>query len=194
MIQIGLTGGIGSGKTTVAKLFEHLGVPIYFSDDRAKLILDSDENLKDSICNSFEISKLPNGLIDKKELADIVFLDKTKLEELNKLIHPRVAIDYTNWVEDLKDSSPYSIKEAAILYESGSAKHMDSVIVVSCPLALRISRVMARDNVSKEDVLSRMANQWAEEKKVELANHIVYNDEEHSLLKQVLDLHRIFIE
>ena len=191
MAIYGLTGGIGSGKTTVAHIFEHLGIPIYYSDDRAKLLLDIDEELKSDIAEHFNLNLLQDGTLDKKTLASIVFSDSEALAFLNHLIHPRVADDFFLWVEENREAA-YLLKEAAILYESGAYKSVDEVIVVTAPKEMRIRRVIKRDGIGREEVLNRMANQWTEEEKIKLADHVIINDLEHSLVLQVLSLHRQF--
>ncbi len=187
MLKTGITGGIGSGKTTVCKIFEILGIPVYYADDRAKYLMVNDKDLVKNIVSVFgEKSYLKNGELNRKYIADIAFKNKRKLEELNKAVHPAVKRDFDNWVNEQK--APYLIKEAALLFETGRYKDLDLNILVSAPLDIRIKRVMLRDNIDKESVLARVNNQMPEEDKMKLADFIIYNDERHFLIQQVLDL------
>ncbi len=187
MLKTGITGGIGSGKTTVCKIFEILGIPVYYADDKAKYLMVNDKDLVKNIISVFgEKSYLKNGELNRKYIANIAFKNKRKLEELNKEVHPAVKRDFENWVNEQK--APYIIKEAALLFETGSYKDLDFNILVSTPLDIRIKRVMMRDNIDKESVLARVNNQMPEEDKMKLAEFVIYNDERHSLIQQVLDL------
>lgn len=193
MIRLGLTGGIGSGKTTVAGIFEHLGVPVYYADDRAKAIVDRD--LKEEIMDRFGVGELDSGDLDRKALAHIVFNDQAKLAELNSIVHPKVAQDWKDWCENREsENEPYVIKEAAILFESGAHETVDQVLVVTAPEDIRIQRVIDRDGVTEDHVKSRMNNQMDEQSKVELANHVINNDGDHSLLKQVIKIHTELVD
>ncbi len=187
-LRIGLTGGIGSGKSTVARIFELLGVPVYDADDAAKRLMHRDEELKKAIKENFGEEIYKEGKLDRKLLASIVFNDPRKLELLNSLVHPATIRDAENWVE--KQSAPYIIKEAAIMFESGVNKMMDYVAGVSAPEELRIERVMKRDGVSREEVLRRMQRQMDEDKKMNLCDFILVNDEKQLLIPQVLELHQ----
>ncbi|MDA0714306.1 MAG: dephospho-CoA kinase [Bacteroidetes bacterium] len=193
MKRIGLTGGIGSGKTTVAKLFATLGAPIYMSDDRAKALMHSDLDLKQAITERFGQEVYPKGELDRKSLADRVFSNPAELADLNALVHPAVGQDFRAWLETMEqDGHPYIIKEAAILFETGADKEMDEVIVVTAPESLRIDRVMKRDGVDEASVRARISKQWTEEDKLERADHVIVNDGEHSLIEQVLALNKQF--
>lgn len=192
MIKVGITGGIGSGKTTVCKLFELLGVPVYYSDIEAKKILDEDEVVKQQIVDLFGHDVIDtNGMIDRKKMSALVFNNKKLLEQLNSIVHPAVAQHFDAWCN--KQSTPFVLKEAAILFESGAHKQVDKVIVVSAPLVLKVERVMKRDKVSKEDVLKRINNQMADEEKIKLADHVVYNDEQELLIPQVVAVYQQLI-
>ncbi len=189
MLKTGITGGIGSGKTTVCKIFEILGIPVYYADDKAKYLMVNDKDLVKNIISVFgEKSYLKNGELNRKYIADIAFKNKRKLEELNKAVHPAVKRDFENWVNE--QEAPYIIKEAALLFETGSYKDLDFNILVTAPLDIRIKRVMMRDNIDKESVLARVNNQMPEEDKMKLADFVIYNDERHSLIQQVLDLNK----
>ncbi len=193
MIKVGITGGIGSGKTTVCKLFELLGIAVYYSDDEAKKILDGDSTVKSellkllgpTILNEFEE-------IDRKKTASIVFSDTTKLASLNAIVHPAVARHFDEWCKN--QSSPYILKEAAILFESGANKQVDKTILVTAPLQLKLSRVMARDKTTETEVLKRMANQLPNEEKIKLSDFFIQNNEEDLLIPQVLLVHHQLVK
>lgn len=185
MIKVGITGGIGSGKTTVCKLFELLGIAVYYSDDEAKKILDGDSTVKSELLNLFGTFILNEfEQIDRKKIATIVFSDTTKLASLNAIVHPAVAKHFDEWCEN--QSSPYILKEAAILFESGAHKQVDKTIVVTAPVELKLSRVIARDKTTEAEVLKRMANQLPDEEKIKLSDFVIQNDEENLLIPQVL--------
>jgi dephospho-CoA kinase len=185
MIKVGITGGIGSGKTTVCKIFEKYKIPVYYADDRAKKLMTANKEVKSAIINIFgkDVYFL-NGRLNRKKLASMVFNDKELLNQLNSIVHPAVAQDGEEWFASL-GKKKFALKEAALLIESGSYKKLDKLIVVTCPQDIRIQRVMIRDKVSKEAVLSRIKNQLAESKKVKLADFIINNDGEHDLESQV---------
>lgn len=178
---IGLTGGIGSGKSTIAKYIEQLGVPVYIADLEAKKILDS-EAVTGKIIDVFGKDIVENGKIDRKKLSNIVFRQPEKLQILNSIIHPEVAVHFKNWVDKNQDAS-IVVKEAAILFESGSYKDCDKIILVTAPKEIRIQRVMKRDKLSRESIESRMANQWSEERKEALSDFIIVNENLSDALK-----------
>jgi len=190
MIKIGLTGGIGSGKTTVAKIFEVLGIPVYYADDAAKHLMNTDPGLKEQIIKNFGEGSYINGELDRKYIAAIVFNEKAKLELLNSLTHPATIRNAEEWMK--KQNSPYIIKEAALLFESGANRSVDQVIGVYAPLPLRIQRTMQRDRITKEDVLKRVSRQMDEEEKIKRCDHVIINDEDQLLVPQVLNLHKKF--
>ncbi len=195
VIKVGITGGIGSGKTTVCKMFEELGVPVYYSDDRAKYLMQHEHHLIDEIKKSFGDDVYENCKLNRKLLAERVFNDKAKLDLLNSLVHPAVFRDTERWLEEQKERKvPYVIKEAALLVETGSYKTLDKLIVVTAPLDTRIKRVMTRDQLELEEVQARVRNQLPESEKVKLADFVITNDKylDH-LQKQVKDIHfRLF--
>lgn len=191
-LKIGLTGGIGSGKSTVAKIFEVLGIPIYFADDAAKRLMNEDKELKKAIIREFGNESYKDGLLDRSFLASRVFNDKEKLASLNALTHPATLRDAERWMTAQK--TPYAIKEAALIFESGSNKQLDYVIGVQSPEDLRVNRTMARDSISREEVQRRIANQMNETEKMKRCHFIIYNDEEQPILPQVLALHRKLME
>lgn len=189
MKRIGLTGNIGTGKTTIARIFEVLGVPVYHADTRARVILDSD-NVKLKISSLFGNHVInPMNQVDRKALANIVFNNKEKLSELNNLIHPLVEDDFAQWCEIHKNEH-YILHEAAILFESGFNRLFDATIMVAAPEELCIERVMARDSITKEMVIERMQNQWPQEKKMELSEYVVVNDNHILVIPQVIAIHK----
>jgi dephospho-CoA kinase len=192
MLKIGITGGIGSGKTTVAKVFETLGIPVYYADDAAKQLMNTDEALKQKIKEQFGEESYENGLLNRKYIASIVFNNPDKLAILNSLTHPATIAAANEWIG--KQTSPYILKEAALLFESGSDKGLDYIIGVSAPYALRLQRVMQRDNTAAEEVEKRMARQLDEEKKMKRCNFIIVNDESQAVIPQVLVLDKQFRE
>ena len=188
MIRIGLTGGIGSGKSTVARIFEVLGIPVYYADEEAKKLMATDPVLREAIISEFGQEAYSSGMLDRKYLASVVFNDPAKLAKLNALVHPATLASSEQWM--MQQQTPYAIKEAALLFESGAQKQLDNVIGVNAPYALRIQRVMERDNITKEEIERRMAGQLDETKKMNLCDFIVNNDEQELLIPQVIELHR----
>jgi dephospho-CoA kinase len=191
MLRIGLTGGIGSGKSTVAKVFETLGVPVYYADEAAKRLMNEDEILKEKIQQHFGKEVYIDGKLNRTYLSSIVFNDSKKIEQLNALVHPVTIQDAIDWMQ--QQTTPYTIKEAALIFESGSQAGLDKVIGVYAPAPLRILRVMKRDNISREDVLSKMNKQIDEEMKMRLCDYVITNDEQELVLPQVLELHKKFL-
>lgn len=185
MLQVGLTGNIGSGKTTVCKVFEKLGVPVFYADLRARMIMDREE-VTARVAGTFGKEILDaEGKLNRRTLAGIVFNDKEKLALLNGIIHPLVREDFLGWVGENKEE-PYIIKEAAILFEAGMASQFDKIIVVAAPLEVRIARVMHRDGVSREEVLGRAANQFDEEELVARADYVIHNDDRQLVVPTIL--------
>ena len=194
MLKIGITGGIGSGKTTVCRVFETLGIPVFYADVVAKEIMVKDEILINGVKETFgKESYLEQGVLNNKHIAGIVFNDTTALEKLNALVHPAVFRAFDQWVATVSADSPYILKEAALLFESGSYKMCDYNILVTAPLVNKISRVMLRDGVTEAQVQARMDKQFSDEQKLKLADFQIKNDESSSLILQVLDLHTQFI-
>lgn len=187
MLRIGLTGGIGSGKSTVAHIFNVLGIPIYDADAAAKRLMAEDELLKKRILNVFGEKAYLKGKLNRKFLSDVVFNDETKIKLLNSLVHPATIKDANEWMK--KQNAPYLIKEAALIFESGSDKFLDLVIGVRSPLSLRIERTMKRNHITAEEVRERMKFQMDESKKMALCDFIIENDEKEMLIPQVLHLH-----
>lgn len=194
MKKIGITGGIGSGKTTVARVFEQLGIPVYHADYWAKEIMNTEplviERLKELFGEHIYDSA---GKANRKRIAELVFADKNKLNELNSIIHPAVWLHGENWLKQ-HTGKPYILKEAAILFESGGNKDMDKVIMVTAPKQLRTERVMKRDMVTAAEVEARMANQWPDEQKIALSDFVIVNDDRQLVIPQVLEVHRVLTE
>lgn len=193
MLKIGITGNIGGGKTTVSKVFEVLGIPVFYADDAAKKVMIADEILISEIKLAFGAnSYFQDGSLNRKHIANIVFNDATQLAKLNSIVHPAVFRAFDSWVADIKDV-PYVLKEAALLFESSSYKMCDKTIMVTAPLELRIKRVAQRDGFSREEILSREARQFTEEKKMALADFVIKNDDTQLVIPQVLRLHAQFL-
>jgi len=191
MLKIGLTGGIGSGKTTVAKVFEVLGIPVYYADEAAKRLMNEDENLKEKLQQQFGKQTYIDEKLNRSYLSSIVFNDPEKLVILNSIVHPATIEDAARWMK--KQKAPYVIKEAALIFESGSQKDLDKVIGVYAPTPLRILRVIKRDAIGKEEILARMDKQLDEEMKMRLCDYVIKNDEREMVLPQVLELHKKFL-
>ena len=187
MLKVGLTGGIGSGKSTIAKIFEVLGIPVYYADDAAKRLMNEDDKLKEDIIRHFGKESYTNDRLNRSYLASLVFNNEEKLALLNSLTHPATINDANEWMQ--KQRSPYIIKEAALIFESGSNDQLDYVIGVYAPAPLRIRRTMLRDNVTEEEVLKRISRQMNEEEKMKRCDFIITNDEQQMVLPQVLALH-----
>jgi dephospho-CoA kinase len=188
MLKLGITGGIGSGKSTVTKLFEVLGIPVYYADDAAKRLMNENGLLKAAIKKKFGEDAYINDMLNRKYIADIVFTDPKKLEALNAMVHPVTLQDAEIWMN--KQNSPYAIKEAALIFESGAQEQLDYVIGVYAPAPLRILRTMQRDGVSREAVLTRMNKQIDETIKMRLCDFIITNDDQQMVIPQVLALHQ----
>ena len=193
MLKVGVTGGIGSGKTTVCKVFELLGIPVFYADDVAKSIMHTDQVLKTDILNTFgESAYTKEGTLNRSYISSLVFNNKLELEKLNSLVHPAVFRTFDNWLLEQKDA-PYVIKEAALLYESDSYKMCDESILVIAPTETKISRVKVRDGFSDEDVKLRMDRQFSDEMKIKFADHILNNDEKQLLIPKIIQLHQQFL-
>jgi len=187
MIRVGLTGGIGSGKTTVAKTFELLGVPVYYADDAARRIMKEDKELRAAIQKQFGDASYKNDELDRAYLASKVFNNPRQLEVLNALVHPATLRDAASWMT--KQQAPYGIKEAALIFESGSAAQLDYVIGVYAPENLRVKRAMERNNMTHDEVVKRMGAQIDETIKMKLCDFVIRNDEQEPVIPQVLGLH-----
>ena len=188
---IGLTGGIGSGKTTIANHLKSLGIPVYNSDDQAKKILYLPETI-DSLKSAFGNVVFTNELFDKDKLAKLVFNNPEQLKLLNQIIHPAVKVDFENWLKANKNS-PLIIKEAAILFESGSYKDCDVIISISAPQEIRIKRVIERDHLTYEEVMSRINNQWTDEMRNKKSDYVIDNQDVEKAFAQAEDVINILL-
>lgn len=193
MLKIGITGGIGSGKTTVCKVFELLGVPVFYADNVAKSVMHTDPVLREAIIKTFGTeSYTAQGELNRAYISSIVFKDQTELNKLNALVHPAVFRAFDHWVAGQRGVA-YVMKEAALLFESKSYEMCDQTILVLTPEDMRIKRVMERDKVTESEVRSRMSRQWTDEAKKKLAGHILLNDETQLLIPEIIRLHQQFI-
>lgn len=188
MLSIGLTGGIGSGKSVVSKIFAGLGVPVLDADALAKKIMQEDSDVKASIIKSFGDEAYQNNTLNRAYLANIVFNDPFQLQVLNTIVHPATIAAGIAWAK--KQNAPYTIKEAALFFESGSAEGMDKMIGVYAPDSIRINRVMQRDGLSRDEVIGRMGNQIIQSIKMKLCDYVVINDEQTLLIPQILSIHQ----
>lgn len=186
-LRVGITGGIGSGKSTVSAIFESLGVPVYSADDAAKKLMNESAELKIALIRNFGEQIYREGILDRKYLAGLVFGNPEKLELLNSIVHPETLKDAEQWMQQQK--TPYALKEAALIFESGAQEFLDFVIGVSAPQPLRILRIQKRDQVSREEVLSRIKNQLDEKIKMKLCDKVILNDDQQALLPQVIAVH-----
>ena len=193
MLRIGITGGIGSGKTTVAKVFETLGIPVYYADDAAKRLMNEDENLKEKIKTQFgKEAYSDDGKLNRPFLSSVVFNDSKKLLQLNAIVHPATLADADRWMNE--QTSPYTLKEAALIFESGGHHYLDHVIGVYAPAAMRIQRAMQRDAITREQVIARMDKQIDETIKMKLCDYVIVNDEQQLVIQQVVALDRLLRE
>ncbi len=187
MKVVGLTGGIGSGKTTVAKMFIELGVPVYIADVEAKLLTNRSKVIRRKLITLFGDESYKDGVLNREFVAKKIFGDKDLLQKVNAIIHPKVGQHFRRWLK--KQDAPYCIKEAAILFESGSYKDCDYIILVTAPKEIRIERVMQRDTTTREAIENRMANQWDDEKKRTLSHFYIKNTDLSVTKKQVKEIH-----
>lgn len=192
MLKIGITGGIGSGKTTVCKVFELLGVPVFYADDVAKSVMHTDPVLREAIIKTFGTESYSiKGELNRSYISSIVFKDQTELNKLNALVHPAVFRAFDHWVSG-QNGATYVMKEAALLFESKSYEMCDQTILVLSPEPARIQRVMERDKITELEVRARMNRQWTDDEKKKLAGHILLNDEKHLLIPEIIKLHQQF--
>jgi dephospho-CoA kinase len=192
MLKVGLTGGIGAGKSVVARLFQVIHIPAYDADSSSKRLMLTHTGLKQSIIENFGEESYKDGQLNRQYLAATAFSDKSKLELLNQLVHPVTLADAQQWFA--AQDAPYAIKEAALFFESGTAEGLDYMIGVTAPLALRIKRVMQRDQISESNVKERMKHQLEDSLKMKLCDFVVHNDEQEMIIPQVLNIHHLLIE
>ncbi len=187
MIRVGLTGGIGSGKSLVGRIFKTLGIPVFEADVEAKRLMEEDPALRSAIIQRFGEHVYPSGMLDRKALAGMVFNDPSALKDLNALVHPAVRLHFDRWAREQR--APYGIMEAALLAETGGHDRFDRTVVVSAPEELRVKRVMERDGVEEEAVRARMRNQASDSERSKIADFTIINDEEQLVIPQVLKIH-----
>ena len=173
MITVGLTGGIGSGKSTIAKMFEELGVAVYYADDEAKRLMNSSQQIREKLIKEFGKESYKNGNLNRAFLAEIIFNDKEKLLKINSIVHPEVDKHFKNWVKD--QNGDFVIQENAILFENNKQNDFDYIITVTAPKDLRIERIIKRDSIDKNQIISRMNNQLDDAKKIGSANFVINN-------------------
>ena len=187
-IKIGVTGGIGTGKTTVCTIFKKIGIPIFNADEQSKILLKKNENVISKIIKVFGDNILDKKKIDTKKLGRIFFTNKQKLIELNNILHPRVIEKFDNWL--LEQDSKYIIKESALLFESNTYKNLDKIILIQSPLKLRIKRVCARDNRTKKEVSKIIKNQLKQSEYIKLVDYVITNNEKTLITPQVMAIHK----
>lgn len=188
MLTVGITGGIGSGKSTICRIFEVMEVPVFNADAEARRLQNEDPNIRSSMISLFGNEVYNDDGLNRKLVAELVFNNKLLLDQLNKIIHPATLVAFEKWKQDYS-SNHYVIKEAAILFESKSNIGLDKIIVVSAAEELRIERIVKRDNISREQIISRMNNQLAEEERIAKADFVIVNDEKSAIIPQVLAVH-----
>lgn len=190
-LQVGITGGIGTGKSTVAKIFQCLGIPCYDADSRAKWLMSNDSEIIQQIQSLFGMEAYVQGQLQRTHIARLAFEKPEILDQLNAIVHPGVALDYQKWYSQQK--TPYTLKEAALLFESGSYRALDRIIVVTAPHDIRLARLIKRDpHRSVQDIEKIMLNQWPEERKIAMASDVIDNGQQQMVIPQVLELDRLF--
>lgn len=185
--KLGITGGIGSGKTSVCRVFNVLGIPFFSADPEAKIIMDSDKSIMKRINSIAGKDLYANGSLDRMEMARLIFNDNSLLEKVNSLVHPVVFEHFRQW--EAKQSSPYVIMEAAILFESGADKLVDRIATIVAPIEERVDRVKHRNNLSREQVLERIRNQMDDESRIKLSDYVIYNSENDMIIPAILKIH-----
>jgi dephospho-CoA kinase len=194
-MQVGVTGGIGAGKSMVCRIFKVLGIPVYDADSRAKQLMQESGTLRDKIIDSFGVQSYHDGKLNRTHLANLVFSDPKKVQQLNALVHPEVGRDFANWARLHEPRSPYVIKEAALLIESGSFEQLDFLIVVLAPIDLRIERTLNRDpHRDRNQVESIISKQIDDPERIKAADYLLHNDERIPVIQQVLELHQSLIQ
>lgn len=191
ILKVGITGGIGSGKTTICRIFGTLGIPIYYADDAAKWLMQHDPDVRTAITEQFGAAMyLPEGILQRAALAAAVFGQPDRLRQLEAIVHPAVSKHTQAWIDTQPENTPYLLKEAAIMIESGAYRHLDRLVLVTAPIETRIARVLQRDGGDETAVRARIARQMPDEEKRRFADFIVNNDGEQLIIPQVMDIHR----
>ena len=190
-ITVGITGGIGSGKSTVCEIFKILGVPVFEADKIARTLMNENPEIRQNLITWFGDEIYSENLLNRKKLAELIFNNTQNLEQVNSIVHPVVRNEFEKWKNSQK--SVYSVYEAAILFESGFYKLMDLNFLIVSPEQLRIHRVMKRDQISEEQVLARIHNQWSDEEKIKLANAVIYNDNKNLIIPQIIEIDKKLI-
>ncbi len=187
MIKLGITGGIGAGKSVMASFLKAIGIPVYLADDEAKRLVSCSLEIKESLIKHFGNALFPDGKLDKKLMASLIFNNPENLKSVNSIIHPAVGRDFDAWVKK-NEKKRLIAMEAAILFESGFDKKMDLIVTVTAPLEERIERILKRENIKKEEILNRISNQWTEEEKIEKSNYVINNDNNRAIIPQIEEL------
>lgn len=190
-ITVGITGGIGSGKSTVCEIFKILGVPVFEADKIARTLMNENPEIRQNLITWFGDEIYSENLLNRKKLAELIFNNTENLKRVNSIVHPVVRNEFEKWKNSQK--SVYSVYEAAILFESGFYKLMDLNFLLVSPEQLRIHRVMKRDQISEEQVLARIHNQWSDEEKIKLANAVIYNDNKNLIIPQIIEIDKKLI-
>ncbi|MDG5798740.1 dephospho-CoA kinase [Marinilabiliaceae bacterium ANBcel2] len=190
-LKVGITGGIGSGKSTVCYIFETIGVPVYYSDLRARKLINSNSSIIKTYKRIFGDDIYSDGELDRKRVAEILFKDRGLVKEINKIVHPVIRADFQIWAS--KQTAPYVLNEAAVLFEGGGYKYMDFIITVSAPEEIRVSRVINRDSSSTKTVKERIDNQWSDKERTDKSDFVLYADDKQLIVPQVLNLHKILL-
>ena len=193
MLKVGITGGIGSGKSYVCDIFKRLGIPVFHADSVSQEIVEADSIVKKQIVDLFGPEIYLEGKLNRKAVSEAVFKERDMLEKLNRIIHPAVFNQFETWARKY-NNLPYIVKEAAIIFESGGDKFLDFVITISAPEELRITRVIKRDQAERKSVLARIKNQWNDEQRVKKSDFVIINDEKTLLLPQIVKIHKNLIE
>jgi dephospho-CoA kinase len=192
IIKVGITGGIGSGKSIVSRVFEVLGVPVYYADDAAKRLMNEYEPMKQALIAAFGPETYTSEQLNRSYLSSVVFNDAAKLSLLNSIVHPATLRDAEEWM--LRQNHPYALKEAALIFESGAQENLDLVIGVYAPAHLRIQRVMKRDGITRDEVKARMDKQIDEDIKMRLCDYVITNDEQELVIPQVIRIHEKILQ
>ncbi|MFY0598299.1 MAG: dephospho-CoA kinase [Cyclobacteriaceae bacterium] len=192
-LKVGITGGIGAGKSTVAKIFSVLGIPVYDADSRAKGLMNTSPVLIEKISELFGVEAYSEGQLNRQVVAKKAFSNKSLLQNLNELVHPEVSSDYKRWMKENKTSA-YTLKEAALLYESGSHAELDAIILVSAPEEMRAARVLSRDSHrTEDDIRAIIRNQMPDSEKLGKSDYVIHNDEKQSIVSQSLKIHQALL-